>query len=71
MPPRKRSTDTWLRSRGRSTLGAEYNTMHLVAGDADEARPIFTDGLRRESGNRGVEAWASIGHSVGANHRET
>lgn len=39
-----------------ATRGAEHNTMHLVAGDVDEARSIFTDALRRESGDRGVEA---------------
>ncbi|WP_240750556.1 hypothetical protein [Microbacterium sp. K27] len=41
-----------------ATRGREHNTLHLVAGDVDvaEARSIFTGALRRESGDRGVEA---------------
>lgn len=39
-----------------ATRGREHNAMHLVAGDVDEARSIFADALRRESGDRGVEA---------------
>ena len=39
-----------------ATRGREHNAVHLVAGDVDEARSIFADALRRESGDRGVEA---------------
>ncbi|WP_374196586.1 AAA family ATPase, partial [Microbacterium sp. BF1] len=39
-----------------ATRGREHNTLHLVAGDIDEARSIFTGALRHEAGDRGVEA---------------
>lgn len=39
-----------------ATRGREHNAVHLVAGDVDEARSMFSDALRRESGDRGIEA---------------
>lgn len=39
-----------------ATRGREHNMLHLVAGDTDEARSIFTTAMGRESGDRGVEA---------------
>lgn len=39
-----------------ATRGREHNALHVVAGDMDEARVMFTDAMRRESGDRGVEA---------------
>lgn len=39
-----------------ATRGRHGNTLHVIAGDVDEARAVFTDALRRESGDRGVEA---------------
>lgn len=39
-----------------ATRGREHNAVHMVAGDVDEARALFADALRRESGDRGIEA---------------
>ena len=39
-----------------ATRGRERNIIHVVAGDVDEARTVFSDALGRESGDRGVEA---------------
>ena len=39
-----------------ATRGREHNTLHIVAGDRDEARGVLVAAMNREAGDRGTEA---------------
>ncbi|MDJ0336592.1 MobF family relaxase [Salinibacterium sp. G-O1] len=45
-----------------ATRGREHNALHIVAGDRDEARGMFTAALNREAGDRGTEAARVVAH---------
>jgi hypothetical protein len=45
-----------------ATRGREHNTLHIVAGDRDEARGVFVAATNREAGDRGTGAARVIAH---------